>query len=90
MVMQRERESNLCIRKLTPKECCLLTGFDSEDYNSLVKAGLSDSAIFHVCGDGLITTIFGSLINNMYRKLNTHEELINTYVDSIIDTKNNF
>lgn len=82
-----EREQSLCIRKLTPKECCLLTGFDSEDYNSLVKAGLSDSAIFHVCGDGLITTIFGSLINNMYRELNTHEDIINNYVDNILNKK---
>ena len=87
VVVNREREQNLCIRKLTPKECCLLTGFDSEDYNSLVKAGLSDSAIFHVCGDGLITTIFGSLINNMYRELNTHEDIINNYVDNILNKK---
>ena len=87
MVKQRERESNLCIRKLTPAECLKLMGFTMEDYESLVKAGLSDSNIYHVAGDGLITTIFGSLINNMYRELNTHENIINNYVDNILNKK---
>lgn len=81
---EREREQSLCIRKLTPAECLKLMGFTNEDYESLVKAGLSDSAIYKVAGDGLITTIFGSLINNMYRELNSHEEIINNYVEKEI------
>ena len=84
MVMQRERESSLCIRRLHPCECLKLMGFTYEDYESLVKAGLSDNAIYHVAGDGLITTLFGSLINNMYRELNSHEQIINDYVEKEI------
>lgn len=59
-------------------------GFTIEDYESLVKAGLSDNAIYLVAGDGLITTLFGSLINNMYRELNSHEQIINDYVEKEI------
>ena len=81
---QREREPSLCIRRLHPAECLLLMGFTMEDYESLVKCGLSDNAIYHVAGDGLITTIFGSLINNMYRELNSHEQIINDYVEKEI------
>lgn len=81
---EREREQSLCIRKLTPCECLKLMGFTIEDYESLVKAGLSDNAIYLVAGDGLITTLFGSLINNMYRELNSHEQIINDYVEKEI------
>ena len=80
-----ERERNeYSIRRLTPCECLKLMGFTAEDYESLVKCGLSDNAIYHVSGDGLITTIFGSLINNMYRELNSHEDIINNYVEKEI------
>lgn len=81
---EREREPSLCIRRLHPCECLKLMGFTNEDYESLVKAGLSDNAIYHVAGDGLITTLFGSLINNMYRELNSHEQIINDYVEKEI------
>ena len=84
VVVNAEKEQNLCIRKLTPAECLKLMGFTNEDYESLVKAGLSDSNIYHVAGDGLITTLFGSLINNMYRELNSHEDIINNYVEKEI------
>lgn len=83
-VVYAERESSLCIRRLHPAETLLLMGFTMEDYESLVKCGLSDSAIYHVAGDGLITTIFGSLINNMYRELNSHKQIINDYVEKEI------
>lgn len=88
---ERERERALqeddTIRRLLPSECLMLMGFEYADYEALEKAGLSDTAIYHVAGDGLITTIFGSLVNNMYRELNSHEQIINKYVDGLVERK---
>lgn len=72
--------TNLRIRKLTPLECLKLQGFSEEDYNA-VKTQFSDSAIYHVAGDSISTTveiaIFGSMTDIDYRKL------INNYVETL-------
>ena len=71
-------KSNLRIRKLTPLECMKLQGFTEEDYNA-VKDKFGDSAIYHVMGDAISTTVeialFGSMTNLDYRKV------INDYVE---------
>ena len=83
MVQTRERESmsvNLRIRKLTPLECLKLQGFSEEDYNA-VRKEFSDSAIYHVAGDSISTTVeialFGSMTELDYRKI------INNYVETL-------
>ena len=70
--------SNLRIRKLTGLECLKLMGFSKEDYNAISKE-FSNSAIYHVAGDTIITTclmsIFGTMLDVDYRtKVENHVE----------------
>lgn len=73
--------SKLRIRKLTPLECLKLQGFTEEDYNA-IKDTFSDSAIYHVAGDSISTTVemalFGSMTELNYR------QVINDYVEKEI------
>lgn len=79
----REREQkHLKIRKLTPCECMLLMGFTKEDYENMVKAGLSDNAIFHIAGDSIVTTCIAAQMYSFFHEdENGHIDLINRYVD---------
>ena len=57
--------SELKIRKLTPKECMRLMGFEDKDTESMQNAGMTDSQIYHCAGDSIVVTvlmgIFGTL-----------------------------
>lgn len=71
----------LRIRKLTPKECCKLMGFSTEDYQAMRDIGMSDSAIYHVCGDSIITTVLVGILNPFVSEENKHIDIINDYVE---------
>ena len=76
----------LRIRKLTPKECMRLMGFADEDYQALVDIGLSDSAIYHVAGDSIITTCLVALLSSFVNEPREHIKIIEDYVErEIID-----
>lgn len=84
--IKRERESSgevkkLRIRKLTPKECMRLMGFTDDDYNSLKDINLSDSAIYHVAGDSIITTCLVGIISPLVNNQNDHIQIIDDYVE---------
>ena len=65
---EREKNSNLRIRKLSPLECCRLMGADDLVCERLKSAGLSDAQIYHIMGDGLIVQIPQKIIEEMIRK----------------------
>ena len=79
-IKENKNMNDLAIRKLTPLECLKLQGFSEEDYNA-IKDKFSDSAIYHVAGDSISTTVeiamFGSMTDIDYRKL------INNYVETL-------
>ncbi|MEE3428399.1 MAG: DNA cytosine methyltransferase [Ruminococcus sp.] len=49
--------SNLTIRKLTPKECFRLMDFDDSDYQILVDNGFSDSQIYKFAGNSIVVRV---------------------------------
>ena len=59
-----EYMNNLKIRKLTPKECFRLMGVKDEDFDRVAK-NQSDSSLYHLAGDSLITTIMMALIGEL-------------------------
>lgn len=75
-----DSDSNLRIRKLTPRECIRLMGFTDSDYDAMVGIGMTDSAIYHVAGDSIVVTvlmaIFGEMLGIDYR------QKIGEYVES--------
>lgn len=74
---------NLRIRKLVPLETCKLMGFEEKDYQAMRNIGMSDSQIYHCCGDALITTVFAALIGQMLFDEKTLKEKIENYADSL-------
>ena len=76
--------NNLRIRKLVPLECMKLMGFTKEDYQALKDIGLSDSAIYHIAGDSIITTCLVALLNPFVNEEHKHIEIINDYVEKEI------
>ena len=56
--------NNLRIRKLTPKECYRLMGFDDEDYEN-AKNVISDSMIYHTAGDSIVVNVLMSILKEM-------------------------
>ena len=87
VALARERESsmqNLRIRKLTPLECLRLMGFTDIDYENLVKAGLTDSQIWHCAGDSIVSTCLVNIIGQMLPiNENTLKEITENYVKSL-------
>lgn len=74
---------NLRIRKLVPLETCKLMGFEEKDYQSMRDIGMSDSQIYHCCGDSIITTCLMALFGQMLFDEETLKEKIENYADSL-------
>lgn len=75
---------NLRIRKLTPLEALRLMGFTDTDYENLVKAGLTDSQIWHCAGDSIVSTCLVNIIGQMLPiSENTLKEITENYVKSL-------
>lgn len=59
--------SDLRIRKLTPRECFRLMGVKDEDFNKVAK-NQSNASLYHLAGDSIVTNvisaIFSQLIDN--------------------------
>ena len=80
---ERERESSqLRIRKLTPKECLRLMGFEDKDYDSLREIGMSDAAIYHMAGDSIVTTCLIGIFSQFIPNAN-HTQTITNMVERI-------
>ena len=56
--------NNMRIRKLTPKECFRLMGVKDEDFEKARK-NQSDSSLYHLAGDSLVTLVFCAIISTM-------------------------
>lgn len=55
-------EPNCRVRKLTPKECFRLMGVKDEDYEKIKQ---SDSSLYHLAGDSIVTTCLMALFAEM-------------------------
>lgn len=56
---------DLRVRKLTPKECWRLMGFDDEDIDKCVAAGLSNSQLYKMAGNSIVV----NCIEEIYKRL---------------------
>lgn len=53
------------IRKLTPKECWRLMGFDDEDYDKAAKV-CSESMLYKQAGNSIVVQVLEAIIGNLY------------------------
>lgn len=57
-------DSNLRIRKLTPKECFRLMGVKDEDYEKCAK-NQSNASLYHLAGDSICTTVLMAIFKEL-------------------------
>lgn len=57
----------LRIRKLTPRECFRLMGVRDEDFDK-IKDKFSDSTLYHLAGDSIVTTVLMAVLAPMFDK----------------------
>ena len=56
--------NNLRIRKLTPKECWRLMGFDDEDFEKAKKV-CSVTQLYKQAGNSIVVNVLEKIINNL-------------------------
>ena len=55
------------IRKLMPEETMILMGSTVEDCQKCRDVGISDSALYKICGNGLITNCVALIMEHLYK-----------------------
>lgn len=67
------QESALKIRKLTPKECFRLMGFDDSDVDILSENNISNTQLYKMAGNSIVVDvleeIFCELLNSYKKEL---------------------
>ena len=57
---------SLRIRKLTPKECWRLMGFDDEDFDKAAKV-CSNAQLYKQAGNSIVVNVLEAILNSMFR-----------------------
>ena len=58
----------LRIRKLTPKECWRLMGFDDEDIDKCIKVGISDCQLYKQAGNSIVVNVLESIFRELFKE----------------------
>jgi len=59
-------EPNYRIRKLTPKECYRLMGFDDSDFYKAKAAGVSDSQLYKQAGNSIVVNVLEAIFKKLF------------------------
>lgn len=78
-------DTHLRIRKLTPKECYRLMGFEDKDYQACEDSGFGSSATYHTAGDSIVTTCLMGLLGTMLMPQEELSTLIQEYADTLAE-----
>ncbi len=70
---QKKLVDSLAIRKLMPGECMILMGGTLENYQKCKDVGISDSQMYKICGNGLITNCVQYIMEHLYKTLNDND-----------------
>lgn len=62
--------NELRIRKLTPKECFRLMGFDDTDHDVLAENGISNSQIYKMAGNSIVVDVLEAIFGNLKEQYN--------------------
>ncbi len=66
VVVKDEKNNNLRIRKLTPKECWRLMGFDDEDFEKASKVN-SNTQLYKQAGNSIVVNVLEAIFKNLLR-----------------------
>ena len=68
-------EPKFRIRKLTPKECFRLMGFDDEDIDVLVENGISNTQLYKMAGNSIVVDVLERLFECLLLKKKEEPDL---------------
>lgn len=57
---------NLKIRRLTPKECFRLMGFDDEDFDKAKSVPTSDTQLYKQAGNSIVVNVLEKILQNLF------------------------
>ena len=57
------------IRKLTPRECWRLMGFDDEDIDKCIAIGMSNSQLYKQAGNSIVVNVLVEIFRELFREL---------------------
>lgn len=57
---------NLKIRKLTPKECWRLMGFDDCDIDKCIAANISNTQLYKQAGNSIVVNVLEAIFKNLF------------------------
>lgn len=56
------------IRKLTPRECFRLMGFDDKDVDACIKANISNSQLYKIAGNSIVVPVLEAILTNLLKE----------------------
>ena len=62
-------ESPYRIRKLTPKECFRLMGFEDADFEKAQKVGISNTQLYKQAGNSIVVDVLYYIYRNLYKAM---------------------
>ena len=60
-------EPNRRVRKLTPRECWRLMGFDDEDFYKAQSVGISNTQLYKQAGNSIVVNVLEKIFNNLLK-----------------------
>ncbi len=75
--------NGLLVRKLTPRECYRLMGFEKKDHDAVEAYGQADGLRYHEAGDSIVVTVLMAIFNQMINEDQSHEEIIRKYTQGL-------
>ena len=64
LICEMLKKCNLRIRRLTPKECMRLMGFDDEDYEKATKVN-SNTQLYKQAGNSIVVNVLEAILRNL-------------------------
>ena len=69
VILDDNTETGYRIRKLTPKECWRLMGFDDTDIEKAIDAGVSNTQLYKQAGNSITTCTLYYIFRNLYKAM---------------------
>lgn len=66
VITEDSNMENIRIRKLTPRECWRLMGFDDEDFDK-ARAVNSDTQLYKQAGNSIVVNVLEAIVGSMFR-----------------------
>ena len=61
------KSTDFRVRKLTPRECWRLMGFDDEDFNKAQATGLSNTQLYKQAGNSVVVNVIERIFDNLLK-----------------------